>query len=646
VNNHPSSEERLRLVVNHAPVVLWATDRQGVFTLAEGRGLETMGPVAHRMAVGRSAFELYRDVQILEADGRSSTGDALLRRALAGEPCVGLAEIGEARYDTRMEPLRGRRGEVVGVIGVATDVTERARAEAASQTSRASFRALIERTPEMIIVHREARVVYVNPAAAAMLRYGDPAELLGRRLDDLFHPDERHDLAERVERMTRTGQPAPVREFRLLRRGGEPLATELVGMPVIFDGAPAVVSIGRDVAARKETQAHLLQTDRLVALGTLAAGVAHEINNPLTYVMGNLELVSRLLRARADECRRADLVSGGAMAAELEELSATLGVARDGAERVRRIVRDLTTFAHSESEQRALLDVRAVLGPVLNLVANEIRQRAALVQRLDDVPLVEANEARLGQVLMNLLLNAAQAIPEGDPGAHEIGVATFTDAEGRAVFEVRDTGSGIPEDVLARIFEPFFTTKPVGLGTGLGLSICHGTVTALGGEITVRSTPSSGSVFHVAIPAAELRRQAPPEPPSSPAATRTRARILVVDDEPLITATLHRALAHHDVEVVTGAEGALQRVLGGRRFDVILCDLLMPGMTGMELGDALARELPEQAGRVVFMTGGAFTAAAREFLERVPNPRLDKPIDFERLDALIHALVEAPRPGR
>ena len=446
--------------------------------------------------------------------------------------------------------------------------------------------------------------------------------------------------------MKSTGRPAPVREFRLRRKGGAPIATELVGVPVIFDGEPAMVSIGRDVAGRKEMQAHILQTDRLVALGTLAAGVAHEINNPLTYVMGNLELVSRLLRARADESRRAETVSGPAIATELEDLSATLGVARDGAERVRRIVRDLTTFARSESDQRALLDVRAVLGPVLHLVSNEIRQRARLTQDLRDVPLVEANEARLGQVLMNLLLNAAQAIPEGDADAHEIGVATYTDDAGRAVFEVRDSGSGIPEEVLGRIFEPFFTTKAVGLGTGLGLSICHGTITALGGEITVRSTPNAGSVFRVAIPAADLpRRQAPaPEPP--PSTRRVRARILVVDDEPLIVDALKRTLAHHDVEVSTGAREALDRILAGERYDVILCDLLMPGMTGMELGDALARELPEQAERVVFMTGGAFTAAAKEFLDRVPNPRIEKPLDLGRLDSLIRGIAEEAQRGR
>jgi signal transduction histidine kinase len=246
----------------------------------------------------------------------------------------------------------------------------------------------------------------------------------------------------------------------------------------------------------------------MAALGTLAAGVAHEINNPLTYVMGNVDLVSRSLEAKAAECRRGAF-TGPEMAEELEEIASTLATARDGAMRVRSIVRDLTTFARSESDSLKLLDVRAVLEPVINLVSNQIGKRAKLTRELGDVPLVEASEPRLGQVFMNLLINAAQAFPDEprDGAEDEVCVATLTDEEGRAVVEVRDTGAGIPEEILPHIFEPFFTTKPVGLGTGLGLSICHGIVTALGGEISVQTAPGAGSVFRVAIPRASLRRR-------------------------------------------------------------------------------------------------------------------------------------------
>lgn len=374
-----AAEERLRVVVAHAPIFLWAVDGDGIFTLSDGCALQAMEPHADRIAVGRSAFELYGSIRMIDNGGRATTGDTFLRRALDGEACAGLAHLGDATYDTKMVPMRGPEGEVVGVIGVATDVTERSRAEA-----------------------------------------------------------------------------------------------------------------------------HLLQTDRLVAVGTLASGVAHEINDPLSQVMRNVDLVSRLLRARAQEWQSAEVVTGSSIAEALRELSSALDFARDGSERVCRIVRDLTTFARTGSERCGLVDMRAVVGPVVNLVSNEVRRRARFVQDYRDVPLVQVSEADLAQVFMNLLVNAAQAIPDEAAKAHEIGVTTCTDDAGRAIFEVWDTGSGIPEDVVNHIFEPFFTTRPLGLSTGLGLSICHGTVTALGGEISVRSAPGVGSIFRVAIPPASL----------------------------------------------------------------------------------------------------------------------------------------------
>jgi PAS domain S-box-containing protein len=564
---------------------------------------------------------LHGDIAVSERDKR------MLQRS--GEP-VWVRQQVTVSYDNGGRPLH--------LLWQGQDVTPQVRAEAAQRVSDANFRALIERAPEMTIVHRGGRILYVNPATVAALRYDDPAELLGRDLGDLVLPEERVALAARVETMMSTGEPAPLSEIRLLCRTGETIAAELVGVPVVFDGEPAVASMARDVTARKEMQAHLVQTDRLVALGTLAAGVAHEINNPLTYVMRNLELVAGLMRARADEHRKGAVVSGAAVADMLDELASTMKVALDGADRVAHTVRDLTTFARGESDRRSLLDVRAVLDPVLRLVNNEIRQRARVVRDLGDVPLVEANKAQLGQVFVNLLLNAAQAIPEGSAEAHEIGVATFTDEAGRAAIEVRDTGSGIPEDLVGRIFEPFFTTKPMDLGTGLGLSICHGIVSALGGEITVRSAPGAGSVFRVSIPAASVSRQraapgSPLPPPWTPGARKVR--ILIVDDEPLIGRSLARALDEHEVRAVVRARDALDAVLAGEVFDVILCDLLMPGMTGMDLHDALTSAAPDQARRMVFMTGGAFTARASAFLERVPNARVEKPLDMPRLRAIV-----------
>ncbi len=505
------------------------------------------------------------------------------------------------------------------------------------------FQPLIERSPEMIFVHRHGRIVYINPAGARALGHERPDALVGQSVESLVHADRHAAFAARLLRMAETGEPTVCEEFPLVGKDGGALSVELTGVPIVFDGEPAIVSFARDLTERKHMQARILQTDRLVALGTLAAGVAHEINNPLTYVLANLELVSGALRSRADAYREQSVVPGHEVATTLDNLLTALRVAHDGADRVRKIVRDLTTFARAGEDRCVPLDVRSVLEPMINITWNEIRHRARLVRDFRAVPLIDAPEARLGQVFLNLLLNAAQAIPDGDAEAHEIGVTTYTDDLGRAVVEVRDTGAGISAELTGRIFEPFFTTKPTGMGTGLGLSICHGAVTSLGGEISVESTPGQGSTFRVAIPAADLEGRRPISVRQPPVIETTEARILIVDDEPMVGEALRRMLRGHEVEVVTRAREALALVLEGRRFDVIVCDLMMPGMSGMDLHAELSIMAPEQAARMIFMTGGAFTPRAQAFLDDTRNPQLDKPISAKQLRATIQEMVGTPR---
>jgi len=213
-------------------------------------------------------------------------------------------------------------------------------------------------------------------------------------------------------------------------------------------------------------------------------------------------------------------------------------------------------------------------------------------------------------------------------------VAIRPEGAGRVLVEVRDSGVGMTKDVLARIFDPFFTTKPVGVGTGLGLSICHGIVEAMGGKISVESEPGKGSIFRVSLRA--LARKDEPKPVRAQALpTTSRARVLVVDDEPNVTAALQRSLMEHEVVTVNRAQDALDLLHNGKRFDVILCDVMMPEMTGMDLHAELMSKLPDQAGKVVFMTGGAFSPSATTFLAEVPNPKLTKPLDFILLQSLV-----------
>ena len=342
--------------------------------------------------------------------------------------------------------------------------------------------------------------------------------------------------------------------------------------------------------------------------------------------------------------RLAEHASGGVPAAVVGELRAALDAASEGARRVCEIVKGLKTFSRIDDDAREPVDIRRAVALALTMGESSMRHRATLRRSLQPVPLVSASEARLGQVVLNLLVNAAQSLPEGGRAAdHEIAVATFVDDEGRVVIEVRDTGTGIQPDVLGRIFEPFFTTKAVGAGTGLGLSICHGIVRGLGGHISVETKVGVGSTFRVSLPAASPAAPAQNVPVS--AAPSLRGRVLVIDDEPMIGVSLRRILgAAHDVETFTRAEDALEHIRGGARFDVILCDVMMPSMTGMDAYDAVHALDSDQASRMVFLTGGAFTDRSRAFVDahRVMN----KPVAVKQIRELVAEFVARARSGR
>jgi two-component system cell cycle sensor histidine kinase/response regulator CckA len=385
-------------------------------------------------------------------------------------------------------------------------------------------------------------------------------------------------------------------------------------------------------------QARLAQTDRLTSLGTLAVGVAHEINNPLAYVLLNLGYLSEELPG---------LLSSPESPKAREALIA-VEHALDGSERIRNTVRSLQTFSRPENEKRTPLQLAKLLDSTLPLIANEIQHRALLVKEYGDVPDVIANEARLGQVFLNLLINAVQALPEDCSDQNRLRLVVRASSQGRVVVEVHDNGVGIPTQVRGRIFEPFFTTKPVGIGTGLGLTICHGIVASLGGTLSFESEAGKGTVFRVELPAAvqetsdAARRVS--EAPSKRVDPTTRGRILVVDDEPIVCFTLERLLSSEgDVVASTSARKALATIQNGDRFDVILCDLMMPEMDAPLFYDELCKVAPVQAERMVFVTGGAFTPRAREFLEHVPNTRIEKPFDIDALIALVRSRVASLR---
>jgi signal transduction histidine kinase len=383
-------------------------------------------------------------------------------------------------------------------------------------------------------------------------------------------------------------------------------------------------------AERAQMQTRLLIAERTSSLGTLAAGVAHEINNPLACLMTSLELI----RDRLPE------LIGAEPSRAIEKkawLHLQLERALEGAERVRLIVRGLKSFSRADDETLSIVDPRRALDTSITLATNEIRHRAVLVRDYDALPVVWANEARLGQVFLNLLLNAAQAIPAGDAAHNEIRVSGRVDRDGRAVIEVHDTGCGIEAGHLARIFDPFFTTKPQNVGTGLGLALCHAVVSSLEGQITVESAPGGGSTFRVTLPAAEGVSQsaAPPGVVPQAADSGPRGRLLFVDDEPDMCELMAEALApFHDMVTTTDAHKALTLIAGGQRFDVILCDIRMPNMTGLDFHSRLGVDNPSQANRVVLMSGG-FTHRPGDAPIVLPRPLLEKPFGVRQVLSLM-----------
>ena len=511
-------------------------------------------------------------------------------------------------------------------MGAAT--AERSRAERWFSTTLRSI------ADAVVTVDLAGNVTFMNPEAETLTGV-KASEALGRPAREVVQL-----LDGQAQALAETPLDRAMRERRRVYLPDAGLRVASTGaVRSISDGAAPVIDEGRmlgavmvlrDVTGQKAAQKQLELADRLGSLGTMAAGVAHEVNSPLAVVITNSAFVSEEL-----EQHRAALAGAGfRLAPEAEqrfgEIGQALGDLRSAASRIGRIVSDLRGFSRPAQGTSGRASVVDAVDWAVRTTAHEFRHRARLATRLDPTPVVEGDEARLGQVFVNLLLNAAQAIAPGSADRNEVTVATGLDERGYVQVEVRDTGPGIPAHVRDHLFEPFFTTKEVGSGTGLGLSICHGIVTALGGEIRVESEVGKGTTFRVLLPPG--REQAAEVPAAPPAARPAlKGRVLVVDDEEMILRAIARILRGHDLACVESARDALALLERGEGFDLILCDVMMPTMTGIDLYEELLRRSPEIARRVIFLTGGAISSKIEEFLQSAPNLRIEKPFEAGKL---------------
>jgi len=489
------------------------------------------------------------------------------------------------------------------------DIARRKVAETALREREEQYRSMFCASIDGLVLWNEAgEIVDTNPALWQMYGYCDvnggplpPGSWSGPSYDPAFL------------RAVAAGESL-CREVTDVRKNGAPLELEVTGVPMQYQGKPHVLTIARDISEKKRAAAELAQQreslyqrEKLAALGSLLAGVAHELNNPLSVVVAR----AVLLEEKGDPATQA-----------------AASKIRTAADRCARIVRTFLAMARQQKPQRNLVAINDVISAALDITSYAIRT-SSIEMTLDlakDIPLILADADQLHQVLLNLIINAQQSLQES-PAPRRIRVQSRFDLTMDTIrISVSDNGPGIPAHLLPRVFEPYFTTKPIGVGTGVGLAVSLGIVEAHGGTLTVQCPPAGGAAFTISLPVDALVETGIETPPPSPARTIGQRRILIVDDEAEIRESLADILSGAGHRVTSAASGreALER-MARETYDVILTDIRMPDLDGRAFYEEVGRRWPDSAGRVVFITGDTLASALREFVSESGRPVIEKP---------------------
>ncbi len=531
--------------------------------------------------------------------------------------------------------LRDSNGSPAYSIALVQDVTVSKRAEEALRHSEARKGAILETALDAVVtIDAAGCIVEFNPTAERMFGVRRE-EAIGREAATMLMPAalreaHRRGLARRAEGGEALA-PGRRMETTAVRADGTEFPVEVAVSRIPASGSPVFTGFIRDLTERRRLEEELRQAEKMSAVGLLVSGVAHELNNPLAGVLGYAQL---LLKDDADEKVRRGLES----------------IQRE-AERCKRIVQNLQSFARRHKPQEDHVGVNGILESTLELRAYQLKvDDIAVTFDLDpDLPKTMADFHQLRQVFLNIIVNAHQAlVARGGPGS----LLLRTRRRGETiVVEIEDDGPGIAVDHVSRVFDPFFTTKEVGQGTGLGLSICYGIVKEHGGNISARNTPGGGAQFTVELPvrSPSPSRAAPAGEPGGPEGAPRGLNILVVDDEPAILEILHDVLSLDGHRVDTALSGAAAlRKLERESYDVVICDLKMPGMTGQEVYEKVRSMDVERARRIVFSTGDTASLETHDFLERTGNLYLQKPFSLEAIRGLVASLaaVDAPPTRR
>lgn len=493
----------------------------------------------------------------------------------------------------------------------------------------------------VVAVDLAGKITFMNHVAEQLLGVV-AADVVGRaarevvRLEDLARGQETELPIDRALRdLLRVDLP----EVNLVSARGKRVIADSASPVIDDDELLGAVMVFRDVTERRRLQQQVELSDRLASLGTMAAGVGHEINNPLAVIVANVAYLTNDLQSTLSR-----VASGDASESDLTPLLAEQAQAhseiQSAADRIERIVADLRAFARPQAAESGCANVARAVDWARRSTQALLKDRAELLVSVPDELQAAIDELRLEQVIVNLVVNAAHAIAPGDPTNNRVEVRAGLDDSDRVWIDVEDTGCGMSEATQARIFEPFFTTKPVDVGTGLGLSICHGLIKSADGEIRVTTAPNEGSTFRVCLPRPNRKEDWRAHPVPQPAG---RAKVLLIDDEPPLLRVLTRTLREHDVTPVGSARDAMALLDQGAHFDVILCDLVMPHMNGIDFYEALLERHAELTRRVVFVSGGMAGARADHFRRAVTNVFLTKPATRAQLLAAVARVVVAER---
>ena len=562
-------DAELRTLVADLPLLIYCVGTTGKVNFAAGRELGALG-LSPSQVLDQTVNELFADEPQLVSE---------IEQSMRGETVVSVTTLGDNVYRTTCSPIV-RNGTVEGVVAVFANAVERYHVEEALRRTADSFRTLIESSPDAVMVHRFGRLVYVNTALRTLLGYATDTQLVGRPFLDMVVPSQRESVTAHLK-LSMAADSIVTDEVTLMRADGSTAIVEVRAMQILFDGEPAVVAMGRDMTERRQLQAQLLQADRLASMGRLAGGIGHEINNPLAYIMANLVYLS-------EELERTERTTP---LPNYEEMRSAIGETRDGAARVREIVRGLTSFLRTDTAQISSIDVRTLMNSALQLTWNQLRSEVCITTDYQDVPLLKANEATLGQAFLNIIMNAAEAVRGNRNELQHINISIHFEAAQVAI-TITDSGPGIDRAIVERVFEPFFTSKPTGQGTGLSLSVCHSIVTQLGGNISVVETNTPGCTMRVVLPVDDNGFE-----PSHP---QERLRILIVGRETPTLRTLQATLRGHILTLASSASGATPAAQA-RDFDLVICDEAAIENSIGNLLATLTTNQPRLTGRVLLL---------------------------------------------